>query len=204
MKQLPTLGVLWLTLVGFWAKGQIPESTLQTATFGAGCYWCTEAVFERVDGVESVVSGYCGGTIRNPTYKEVNTGLTGHVEVVKLWFDPAKISYEELLEIFWATHDPTTPNQQGIDIGPQYQSVIFFHTKEQYQLARAYKRKLNISGVFEKPIVTEIRKARDFYRADDFLQDYYDRNPQAPYCTTVIDPKLDKLREVFGSKLKTD
>ncbi len=168
------------------------QSDLQQATFGAGCFWCTEAVFERLDGVHSVVAGYAGGTTVNPTYKEVCSGTTGHAEVAQITFDPAKISYEELLNVFWHAHDPTTLNRQGADEGTQYRSVIFYYDEK--QKAAAEKSKADVQANFAKPIVTYIEPLKQFYTAENYHQDYYKNNPQAPYCTFVIRPKLEKLK----------
>ncbi|MBL7844506.1 MAG: peptide-methionine (S)-S-oxide reductase MsrA [Cyclobacteriaceae bacterium] len=175
---------------------------LALATFGSGCFWCTEAVFQRVRGVEKVVSGYSGGKVKNPTYREVTSGLTGHAEVTQLTYNPAEISFEELLEIFWGTHDPTTLNRQGADVGTQYRSAIFYHTDEQKRLAELYKKKLDASGAFDKPIVTEISPFTAFYAAEDYHQNYYNLNGNAPYCSYVIQPKLEKFKKVFQAKLK--
>jgi peptide-methionine (S)-S-oxide reductase len=172
------------------------------ATFGSGCFWCTEAIFQDVEGVAKVVSGYMGGKVKNPTYKEVCSGLTGHAEVVQISYDPAIISYPELLEIFWKTHDPTTLNQQGADVGTQYRSVVFYHDDEQRSLAEKYKIELDNAGAFDRPIVTEISPASTFYVAEDYHQNYYNLNGKAPYCTFVIAPKLEKFREAFGERLK--
>ena len=177
-------------------------SSIETATFGSGCFWCTEAVFQQVDGVIKVESGYSGGKVKNPTYREVCTGLTGHAEVIQLTFDPSKVSFEELLEIFWGTHDPTTLNRQGADEGTQYRSAIFYHTPAQKQLSETYKKKLDESGAFDKPIVTEIVPFTNFYKAEDYHQNYYNLNGSAPYCSFVIQPKLEKFKKVFGDKLK--
>lgn len=178
------------------------QQGLQLATFGNGCFWCTEAIFQRVDGVSKVVSGYTGGKVKNPTYKEVCSGLTGHAEVIQLTYDPKKISFEELLEIFWQTHDPTTLNKQGADVGTQYRSAVFYHNEEQRKLALEYKIKLDESGAFDNPIVTEISPIGDFYLAEDYHQNYYNLNGNAPYCSYVIQPKLDKFKKVFANKLK--
>lgn len=175
---------------------------LAIATFGGGCFWCTEAVFQRVKGVEKVVSGYAGGKVKNPTYKEVTSGLTGHAEVIQITYNPTLITYPELLEIFWGTHDPTTLNRQGADVGTQYRSVIFYHSTEQKELASGYKQKLDASGAFDRPIVTEISQAGDFYPAEDYHQNYFNLNGNAPYCTYVIQPKLEKFKKVFSEKLK--
>lgn len=178
------------------------QSNLETATFGAGCFWCSEAIFQNVDGVVKVESGYSGGKVKNPTYKEVCSGLTGHAEVVQLTFDPNKVSYDELLEIFWQTHDPTTLNQQGADVGTQYRSVIFYHSDDQRKKAEYYKARLEQEGAFNKPIVTEIVPASPFYKAEDYHQNYYNLNNNAPYCTYVIKPKLEKFKKAFHDQLK--
>lgn len=183
-------------------KNMENRSTLETATFGSGCFWCTEAIFLNVDGVATVESGYTGGKVKNPTYKEVCSGLTGHAEVVQLKFDPQKVSYDQLLEIFWQTHDPTTLNQQGADIGTQYRSVIYYHSEEQKKRAEYYKARLEEENVFEKPIVTEISPATVFYKAEDYHQNYYNLNNNAPYCTYVIKPKLEKFKKAFQGVLK--
>lgn len=174
----------------------------EIATFGSGCFWCTEAIFLEVEGVEKVESGYEGGKVKNPSYKEVCSGLTGHAEVVQLTFDPKVVTYEALLEIFWKTHDPTTINQQGADIGSQYRSVIFYHNEEQKAKAEYYKKRLQEEGVFDKPIVTEISPAQPFYKAEDYHQNYYSLNSNAPYCTYVIQPKLEKFKKAFKPVLK--
>jgi peptide-methionine (S)-S-oxide reductase len=164
----------------------------EKATFGGGCFWCVEAVFERVDGVASAVSGYAGGTTVKPTYEQVCTGNTGHAEVVEITFDPKKVTYEELLNIFWSAHDPTTLNRQGADVGTQYRSVIYTHSEEQRLVAERSKREAQKD--FEDPIVTEITSAGPFYKAEQYHQDYFDNNPNAAYCTFVIAPKLKKLK----------
>jgi peptide-methionine (S)-S-oxide reductase len=178
------------------------DGNVEVATFGNGCFWCTEAIFQRVDGVEKVVSGYTGGSVKNPTYKEVCTGLTGHAEAIQITFDPRKISFTELLEIFWQTHDPTTLNRQGADVGTQYRSAIFYHNDVQKKLAEEYKQKLNAAGAFNKPIVTEITQAVVFYPAENYHQNYYNLNGKAPYCSYVIAPKLEKFEKVFSKKIK--
>lgn len=178
-----------------------PEGS-KLATFGSGCFWCTEAIFLDVKGVLKVESGYSGGTVKNPTYKQVCTGTTGHAEVIQLTYDPAIISFEELLEIFWHTHDPTTLNRQGNDVGPQYRSVIFYHDEEQRKLAEHYKKRLMEEKVYDNPVVTEITPFETFYVAEDYHQNYYALNGNAPYCTFVIQPKLEKFRKVFAEKLK--
>lgn len=174
----------------------------ELATFGSGCFWCTEAIFQQVKGVQKVISGYSGGKVKNPSYKEVCTGLTGHAEVVQITFNPAEISFDELLEIFWQTHDPTTLNRQGNDVGTQYRSVIFYHNEDQKRKAEYYRKKLDEAGIFNRPIVTEISPFTEFYPAEDYHQNYYRLNPSAPYCTYVIAPKLEKFKKVFTNKLK--
>ena len=174
-----------------------------TATFGAGCFWCTEAVFQQLKGVQSVVSGYTGGSVKNPTYQQVCSGTTGHAEAIQVHYDPSAISYEELLEVFWKTHDPTTQDQQGNDFGPQYRSAIFYHDGEQKALAEHYKQKLDASGLFPAPIVTEIVPSTEFYPAEAYHQNYYNQNASQPYCRAVIRPKLAKLHELFSEKLTT-
>jgi len=176
--------------------------SLQVATFGSGCFWCTEAIFERVNGVVKVESGYSGGTVENPTYEEVCTGTTGHAEVTQITYDPSVISFDELLEIFWKTHDPTTLNKQGNDVGTQYRSVIFYHNEEQKELAEKYKSELDKSGAWDNPIVTEISPFNNFYPAEGYHQDYYENNPKQGYCAFVIAPKVEKFEKVFKNKLK--
>ena len=181
---------------------QVNDSKLETATFGSGCFWCTEAIFERVKGVTSVVSGYTGGKVDNPSYEEVCTGKTGHAEVIQIKFDSAVVSYDELLEIFWKTHDPTTLNRQGADVGTQYRSVIFYHNDEQKEKAESYKTELNKAKIWEDPIVTEISPLKNFYSAEKYHQDYYEQNPNQGYCSFVITPKIEKFEKVFKDKLK--
>jgi len=164
---------------------------LEKATFGAGCFWCVEAVFERLPGVQSVVAGYAGGTTPNPTYEQVCTDTTGHAEVAQITFDPSKISYEKLLEVFWKAHDPTTLNRQGSDVGTQYRSVIFYHDEKQKIAAEKSKQEAQKS--FSDQIVTEIKPLTAFYKAENYHQDYFNKNPNAPYCRLVIKPKLEKL-----------
>jgi peptide-methionine (S)-S-oxide reductase len=178
------------------------NNELQVATFGAGCFWCTEAVFLNLKGVSKVVSGYEGGKVKNPSYREVCTGETGHAEVTQITFDPSKVSFEELLEVFWNTHDPTTLNKQGADEGTQYRSVVFYHNAEQKKVAEAYKKQLDASHVYKTPIVTEISPASTFYPAEDYHQNYYALNPNQGYCQYVIRPKVEKFKKQFASKLK--
>jgi peptide-methionine (S)-S-oxide reductase len=173
-----------------------------TATFGAGCFWCVEAVFKELKGVISVSPGYAGGSVKNPSYREVCTGRTGHAEVCQIVFDPALIKFDDLLEVYWQTHDPTTLNKQGADVGTQYRSVIFYHNQKQKETAEFYKKKLNDSGAFNSPVVTEIVPFAAYYPAEDYHKDYYSKNQDQPYCTFVILPKLEKLHKAFKSKLK--
>lgn len=180
-----------------------PEpARLETATFGAGCFWCVEAVFQRLEGIHAVVSGYSGGHVENPTYRQVCEKNTGHAEVCQITYDPTKISFEELLEVFWKTHDPTTPDRQGNDIGPQYRSAIFYHNEQQKALAEKYKKELDASGAFDDPIVTEIGPFKNFYEAEDYHQNYFNDNPKQGYCAFVIRPKVEKFEQVFKNKLK--
>jgi peptide-methionine (S)-S-oxide reductase len=180
----------------------VNDNNFKTATFGSGCFWCTEAIFERVKGVSSVISGYSGGTVPDPTYEQVCTGKTGHAEVIQIKYDSSVISFDELLEIFWKTHDPTTLNRQGADVGTQYRSVIFYHDEEQKQKAEKYKTELNNAGIWNDSIVTEISPLKKFYAAEKYHQNYYEQNPNQGYCTFVITPKLDKFEKVFKDKLK--
>jgi peptide-methionine (S)-S-oxide reductase len=182
------------------------SSTIKTdtATFGTGCFWCSEAIFEQLDGVLKVTSGYSGGHVVNPTYEQVSSGTTGHAESVQIVFDPSKINFDELLKVFWQTHDPTSLNKQGNDEGPQYRSVIFYRNSLQKQKAEYYKDELDKSGAFPKPIVTAIEPYENFYVAEDYHQNYYTNNPNQPYCYFVIRPKLEKFEKVFKDKLKKD
>jgi peptide-methionine (S)-S-oxide reductase len=173
-----------------------------TATFGAGCFWCVEAVFQRMKGVEKVVSGYSGGHVANPTYEQVCSKTTGHVEVARIIYNPAVVTYDELLEVFWKTHNPTTVDQQGNDKGPQYRSVVFYHNDEQKQKAEYYKKQLDSSGAWDKPIVTNIEPLTNFYAAEDYHQNYYNNNPDQMYCRYVVGPKVEKFEKVFKDKLK--
>jgi peptide-methionine (S)-S-oxide reductase len=185
------------------AAGQASTNyNTDTATLANGCFWCTEAIFQQLKGVLKVTSGYSGGHVVNPTYKEVTTGTTGHAECIQIVYDPTLISFDELLEVFWQTHDPTTLNRQGNDVGPQYRSAVFYHNKEQKEKAEKYKEELNKSGAFDKPIVTEIAPFTSFYTAENYHQDYYNNNGSQPYCYYVIKPKLEKFQKVFKNKLK--
>lgn len=183
-------------------KTGVNEKGLAVATFGAGCFWCVEAQFQLLDGVDRVESGYMGGRKVNPTYKEVCTGTTGHAEVTNVYYNPAKISYDELLAAFWTAHDPTQLNRQGNDVGTQYRSAIFFHTDEQKRKAEDYKKKLDAEHAYNAPVVTEISPAKPFYKAEDYHQNYFKENGREPYCQYVVQPKVDKFKKVFGDKLK--
>ena len=178
------------------------SSVLDTATFGTGCFWCTEAVFQQLEGVEKVTSGYSGGTVPNPTYEEVCSKTTGHAECLNIMYDPKKISFDELLEIFWQVHDPTTLNRQGADVGTQYRSVVFYHNEEQRAKTAKYKTELDKSGAFANPIVTTLEPFKVFYPAEDYHQNYYNNNGEQGYCQFVIRPKVEKFEKVFKSKLK--
>lgn len=180
------------------------DDKLAQATFGSGCFWCSEAVFQELKGVHAVQSGYTGGDVKDPTYEQVCTGTTGHAEVIQVTYDPEVISYKDLLEVFWKLHDPTTRNRQGNDVGTQYRSAIFYHDEDQRKLAEEYKKKLDESGAFRAPIVTEITELGDFYPAEDYHQNYFRENPRQGYCAFVIRPKVDKVREVFHDKLKSE
>jgi len=181
---------------------KIQDSKMETATFGNGCFWCTEAIFQGLMGVETVVSGYSGGNVENPTYNAVCAGTTGHAEVIQLTYDPGVITFDELLEVFWQTHDPTTLNRQGNDVGTQYRSAVFYHNEEQRQKAEVYKKALNESGAWGSPIVTEITAFNNYYAAETYHQNYFNLNGSQPYCAFVIQPKMEKFRKVFKDKLK--
>ena len=178
------------------------EQISEVATLGAGCFWCVEAIYEDIKGVESVVSGYSGGSVKNPGYREISSGLTGHAEVCQITFDPEVISFDEILEVFWEVHDPTTLNRQGADIGTQYRSVIFYHSNEQKKIAEESKRKTEKSGIYKDPIVTEITAFNGFYEAEDYHQNYYFNNPNQPYCSVVIGPKVEKFKKKYAGQLK--
>jgi peptide-methionine (S)-S-oxide reductase len=177
------------------------EQNTEKATFGSGCFWCTEAFFQQLRGVESVQSGYSGGDTANPTYEQVCSGRTGHAEVVQITYDPSVISFDELLKVFWQTHDPTTPNRQGHDVGTQYRSAIFYHSDDQRRTAEAYKQQLNGSGTFGAPIVTEITPFKNFYPAEQYHQNYFNLNPEQSYCAAVIRPKVEKFKKQFADVL---
>ena len=209
MKNIFLLTLISLTIFGCSSNAKpifedkmIDTTKYSVATFGAGCFWCTEAVFTRLKGVAKVESGYSGGNVPNPTYEAVCTGKTGHAECTNIYFDPAVISYTQLLEVFFKTHNPTTLNQQGADVGTQYRSVIFYHNDEQKQLAEKVKRDLTEAKIWDKPIVTEISEFKKFYMAEDYHQDYYENNTNQGYCAFVITPKLEKFEKVFKNLLK--
>lgn len=182
-------------------KSSSMNTHLETATFGAGCYWCVEAIFQRLNGVNSLESGFSGGHVKNPSYKEVCAGTTGHAEVCKITYDPSVISYLELLEVFWKIHDPTTLNRQGNDVGTQYRSAIFYHNQQQKELAFDMKEKLDSAQIWKDPVVTEIMPFETFYKAEEYHQDYYNQNASQPYCRFVITPKIEKFEKVFKDKL---
>ncbi len=181
-------------------KKQESGNSLDTTTLGAGCFWCVEAIFQDLKGVESVVSGYSGGAISNPAYKEVTSGITGHAEVCQIKFDPKVIAFDQILEVFWEVHDPTTLNRQGADIGSQYRSVIFYHNEEQKKIAES-SRKL-MASAFKDSIVTEITSYKNFFKAEDYHQDYFSNNPNQPYCSVVIGPKVKKFRKKYRDIIK--
>lgn len=214
-KYLPFALVAFLQILGSCAQKENPNRSMSndamyastngatdTATLGAGCFWCVEAVFQQLNGVLKVSSGYSGGHVKNPTYEQVSEKNTGHAEVIQVVFDPSVVTFDELLEVFWQTHDPTTPNRQGNDVGPQYRSVIFYHNEEQKDKARFYKDQLNRSGAWSSPVITEIEPFTNFYVAEDYHQNYYLNNGSQPYCYFVIRPKLEKFEKVFRDKLK--
>ena len=178
------------------------DSSQELATLGGGCFWCLEAVFELLRGVEKVVSGYAGGQVANPTYHQVCTGSTGHAEVVQLTFDPALVSFQEILDVFFAIHDPTTRNRQGADVGPQYRSVIFCHSPEQEEIARRRIAELNAAGIWDAPIVTDVALFTTFFPAEAYHQEYFRTNPGRPYCQAIVSPKVAKFRQQFASKLR--
>ena len=178
------------------------EEKWEVATFGGGCFWCTEAVFEEVKGVRHVISGYAGGKIINPSYREVSRGVTGHAEVIQLEYNPQIISYQEILEIFFKTHDPTSLNRQGADIGTQYRSVIFYHSEDQKSTAATLIKKLEKEGKYDNPIVTKVEPFVNFFIAEDYHQDFFKKNPNHGYCSVIIQPKVNKLYKDFSEKLK--
>ena len=178
------------------------EKKLEQATFGAGCFWCVEAIYERLEGVYNVESGYSGGHVVNPSYQQVTTGRTGHAEVIRFDYDPSVISYETLLEVFWHTHDPTTLNRQGNDVGPMYRSVIFYHNDEQRKIAETSLKRTDESDLWKDPIVTKVEQLKNYYVAENYHQDYFENNPNAGYCSVVIAPKVRKFMKEFAHLLK--
>lgn len=180
------------------------DTNLETATLAAGCFWCTEAIFQRLKGVEEVTSGYAGGALPQPSYEAVSTGETGHAEAIQIKFDPSVISYDTILDVFWRTHNPTTPDQQGSDVGSQYRSIIFYHSEEQRKSAEASKNKMEAAPTYDDPIVTEIVPFTTFYTAEKFHQDFYNSNRQNNYCQLIIDPKIEKLTRDFKEVVKSD
>lgn len=175
---------------------------LELATFGGGCFWCTEAIFKEVNGVTDVTSGYAGGDVEDPTYEQVSSSRSGHAEVIQITFDPKVISYEDIFDIFFTTHDPTTLNKQGNDEGPQYRSIIFYHNEEQKKIAEKVMKKFSDEKIYSDAIITQVEPYSKFYPAEDYHQDYFEKNPNQPYCNFVINPKLDKFRKKFKEKLK--
>jgi peptide-methionine (S)-S-oxide reductase len=209
--QLILASLFFLTACGQQkTKKQIPVTPVSKSknmhteiiTLGNGCFWCTEAIFQQVKGVTKVTSGYSGGHVENPTYEEVCEKTTGHAEVLQVEFDTTQVTIDEILEIFWQTHDPTTLNRQGNDVGPQYRSVVFYHNQHQKERAEYFKKKLDESGAFGNPIVTAIEPYTNFYVAENYHQDYYKRNGNQPYCYFVIRPKLEKFEKAFKDKIK--
>ena len=192
-------------------KGGVPpvnekdtgQENLELATFGGGCFWCTEAVFEMFDGVKDVVAGYAGGFLPDPTYRDICSGLTGHAEVIQVKYDPLKVSYPQLLEAFWQSHDPTTLNRQGSDVGPQYRSIILYHDQKQKKLAEEAIQKLNKAKIFRSPVVTEVAPLTTFYVAEKKHQDFYRANKRMRYCQVVIEPKVKKIRKLFAEQLQS-
>ena len=183
---------------------QAESGVLQTATFAGGCFWCTEAIFKRIRGVHSVTSGYTGGQVDNPSYGQVSSGRTGHAEAVQVTYDPHVVSYDSLLDVFWSTHDPTTLDRQGADVGHQYRSAIFYHDEEQRRAAEASRDRWQASGKFRDKIVTSVEPFARFYPAEGYHQDYYDANPHASYCSIVIEPKIRKLLRDFRDEVKEE
>lgn len=197
--------IIFLSIVGIMMTQQdepANQTEYQQATFGAGCFWCVEAIYQRVNGVISVESGYSGGDVENPSYQEVTTGRTGHAEVARVTFDSSVISFEELLEVFWHTHNPTTLNRQGADVGPQYRSVIFYHNEDQKRIAESSMEKTEASDLWDDPIVTEISPLTNYYVAENYHQNYYNNNPNAGYCSIVIAPKIAKFKKDFPHLLQ--
>jgi len=200
--KLLIIGILISGVIQAKQTKKMEKENKEIATLGSGCFWCTEAIFQELEGVEKVESGYMGGQTLNPTYKDICTGETGHAEVCQITFNPEVISFTDLLEVFWMVHNPTTLNRQGADVGTQYRSVIFYHSDEQKTIANELLEKLDKSGSWDDPIVTEISAAEKFYKAENYHQNYFNQNKSQPYCSFVIKPKQDKFRKVFKDKLK--
>jgi peptide-methionine (S)-S-oxide reductase len=201
------LFVFVFTITNFYAQSIITKKSkmsdkLEIATFANGCFWCTEAIFQRLKGVEKVTSGYSGGKVKNPSYREVATGETGHAEAIQIQFNPSVITFQEILDVFFSTHDPTTLNKQGYDVGTQYRSAIFYHSKEQKEIAEKFIKALTEAKVFDKKITTEVTAFDYFYEADDYHQNYYNNNKTQGYCMAVINPKLEKFIKKYKDKLK--
>ena len=190
-----------LIITGLWGNTKMNKQ-YETATFGGGCFWCVEAIFERVNGVLEVVSGYSGGSVADPDYKQVTSGTTGHAEVVQIRYDPEVVSYLELLEVFFRTHDPTTLNRQGADVGTQYRSIVLYHSEEQFELAKEIIQELDSGDIWVDPIVTELKAFEKFYPAEAYHQEYFENNPNQGYCRLVIQPKVEKFEKIFKEKLK--
>jgi len=203
MKNIFLISIFALSLNGFAQNTKAKSaSNLETITLGGGCYWCVEAVYENLDGVKSVVSGFSGGKVANPTYEDVCTGTTGHAEVVQVTYDKTKTDINEIFQVFFTVHDPTTLNRQGADVGTQYRSVIFYKTEEQKKAAQSIIAELNKAKVYNSPIVTKVEPFKIFYKAEDYHQNYYANNKNQPYCKMVIQPKIEKFEKVFKDKLK--
>ncbi|MFV0379094.1 MAG: peptide-methionine (S)-S-oxide reductase MsrA [Mangrovibacterium sp.] len=202
MKRIIT-GLLWIGIV-LQTFGQTKNKNMETVTLAGGCFWCTEAIFKELAGVKSVVSGYSGGHDKNPSYRDVCNGKTGHAEAVEIRFDPSLVSLQQILEVFFATHDPTTHNRQGNDVGTQYRSAIFYHTQQQKEIAETLVKSLNEENVYGKKVVTEIVLWENFYPAEDYHQNYLANNPSQGYCQFVIIPKMEKFRKIFKNRLKTN
>ncbi|WP_078005921.1 peptide-methionine (S)-S-oxide reductase MsrA [Flavobacterium sp. KBS0721] len=203
MKNIFLIAIFALSLNGFAQNTKAKSaSNLETITLGGGCYWCVEAVYENLDGVKSVVSGFSGGKVANPTYEDVCTGTTGHAEVVQVTYDKTKTDINEIFQVFFTVHDPTTLNRQGADVGTQYRSVIFYKTEEQKKAAQSIIAELNKAKVYNSPIVTKVEPFKVFYKAEDYHQNYYANNKNQPYCKMVIQPKIEKFEKVFKDKLK--
>ena len=194
------LAMYFVSLEGI-AQSSMTNKNLEKVTFGAGCFWCTEAVFARVNGVSKAISGYSGGTEDKPSYEMISTGKTRYAEVTQITYDPEVVSFQTLLKVFWETHDPTTLNRQGADVGPQYRSVIFYHSEEQRKIAEELKNDLTEAKVWDDPIVTEITPFTNFYEAESYHQDFYENNPNYGYCRVVITPKIKKFENVFGDQI---